>query len=213
MTGGWVLIFPSMILDYDLLSAKEVYFNMIQCIVPRPIAWVLSDNGNTSWNLAPFSYFNGVTSKPPVISISVGKKRDGSKKDTWRNIEERGHFVVHVSSVASAGLLSQTSEALEWGESEVDRHRVELMTEDGFPLPRVKEAQIAMLCDRHRIVEVGDGPQGLILGRVRKVWLDDGLAAEKDGQIVLDQARLDPLSRLGWNDYSGLGAIFSIDRP
>ena len=95
-------------LDLSTLDPKTIYQTMIQCIVPRPIAWVLTDNGDRSFNLAPFSYFNGVSSRPPIISISAGKKRDGSKKDTWKNIEERTLFVVHLAQTDHAPLVSAT---------------------------------------------------------------------------------------------------------
>ena len=79
--------------DLSELSPNRVYYTMIQTLVPRPIAWVLTDNGNDSFNLAPFSYFNGVASDPPLLMISVGKKPDGTLKDTRTNIIERNEFV------------------------------------------------------------------------------------------------------------------------
>ena len=75
-----------MILSFEDLSPNEVYYTLIQSIVPRPIAWVLSENANLTHNLAPFSYFNGVSSNPPLVSISVGRRIDGSQKDTWHGI-------------------------------------------------------------------------------------------------------------------------------
>jgi len=80
----------------DTLSPNRVYHLMIQSIVPRPIAWILSDNGDGSLNLAPFSYFNAVCSDPPVLMVSIGRKADGGDKDTARNLVERKHCVVHI---------------------------------------------------------------------------------------------------------------------
>ena len=67
-----------MILDLSELKPAQVYFQMIQTLVPRPIAWVLSEIEQNKYNLAPFSYFNAVCSDPPLIMLSVGKKPDGS---------------------------------------------------------------------------------------------------------------------------------------
>ena len=78
-----------MVIDFDKLSSSQAYFTMTQAIIPRPIAWVLSDHGNGKLNLAPFSYFNAVCSRPPMQSISIGHKKSGLKKDTWVNIEGR----------------------------------------------------------------------------------------------------------------------------
>ena len=203
-----------MTVDFAKLAPADVYRTMIEIVIPRPIAWVLSDNGDGSFNLAPFSFFSGVTSRPPILSISVGKKRDGSKKDTWRNIEERSRFVVHAAAVAHGDKVSATSASLAFGESEVTANGLELEPVEGWPLPRLKEARLAMWCELHRVVEVGDGPQGLILGEVRRIWVDDSVVTHSGGgRPKIDARSLDPLARLGGDDYAKLGEIFSIERP
>jgi flavin reductase (DIM6/NTAB) family NADH-FMN oxidoreductase RutF len=198
--------------ELDQLTPSEVYGLMIQTIVPRPIAWVLSDNGDATFNLAPFSYFNGVTSRPPTLSLSIGRKRDGSRKDTWRNIEERGHFVVHVPHRGQAGPVAQTAASLPFGESEVDAAQLELVEESGWPLPRLRAARVALLCLHYRIIEIGDAPQGLVIGEILSAHLDDVLTAGGNLQ-ELSAAALDPLARLGGDDYCGLGRSFTIERP
>ena len=85
-----------MILDLSELKPAQVYFQMIQTLIPRPIAWVLSEIEAGKYNLAPFSYFNAISSNPPIVMFSVGKKPDGSDKDTHRNIAERKHFTIHI---------------------------------------------------------------------------------------------------------------------
>ena len=99
-----------MVIDFNQLTSSQVYYTMTQAIIPRPIAWVLSDHGNCKLNLAPFSYFNAVCSKPPILSVSVGLKKEGAKKDTWINIEERSHFVVHIPRVADVQPVLQSAE-------------------------------------------------------------------------------------------------------
>ena len=201
-------------IDFAELSAREAYGFMVQAIVPRPVAWVLSDNGTGNFNLAPFSFFNGVTSRPPTLSISIGKKRDGAKKDTWRNIEERSHFVVHIAGASMAKQVSDTSASLTFGESEVDRNQIELTPVDGWSLPRVRTANVAMLCERYRIVEIGDGPQGLIIGRILRAYVDDAiLAKDGDGEVMLLPRHLDPLARLGGDSYASLEEPFEVERP
>jgi len=196
------------------MHPREVYGFMVQAIIPRPVAWVLSDNGTGNYNLAPFSFFNGVTSRPATLSISIGKKRDGSKKDTWRNIEDRSHFVVHIAGADMAGLLSQTAASLAFGESEVDANHVPLTHPFGWPLPRIAPAKIAMLCQRHQIVEVGEGPQGLILGRITHAFVEHVLVGQdNDGSMTLSAAGLNPLARLGGDDFAAIGTPFSVSRP
>ena len=83
-------------IDPATLSKRDGYFLMVSAIVPRPIAWVLSEHADGRLNLAPFSYFNGVSSDPPLVMLSIGSKRDGLPKDTRANILERKQFVVHI---------------------------------------------------------------------------------------------------------------------
>lgn len=200
-------------IDFANLQPKEAYLLMIQCIIPRPIAWILSDNGNRTFNLAPFSYFSGVTSRPPLLCVSIGKKPDGSKKDTWVNIEERSHFVVHIPHQQQSQQVSATSAGLPFGESEVDASQLELVNEDGWALPRLADCRLALFCERHQIVEVGDGPQALVLGRIREVWFDDGVVSGDPASVRVHPEKLDPLSRLGADDYAGLGRVFEVPRP
>jgi len=200
-------------IDFSTLSGKEIYGAMIQTIVPRPVAWVLSDNGDKTLNLAPFSYFNGVSSKPPTLSLSIGHKRAGEKKDTWRNIDERSRFVVHIAGVDHAQLVSATSEALEFRDSEVTKQSIELIDEDGFALPRIKDAQIAFDCEKYQIIEIGDAPQGLVIGKINRVYVDDAITQRTEGGFKVDALTLNPLSRLGGDDYAQLGEILTIPRP
>ena len=73
-------------LDFSQFNANQRYHLMTQTLIPRPIAWVLTDSGNDSLNLAPFSYFTPVSSNPALLMISVGLKPNGDKKDTLVNI-------------------------------------------------------------------------------------------------------------------------------
>jgi flavin reductase (DIM6/NTAB) family NADH-FMN oxidoreductase RutF len=202
-----------MTLDFSKLSSAQIYGAMIQTIVPRPIAWVLSDNGDNTLNLAPFSFFNGVSSKPPTLSISIGRKRDRSKKDTWRNIEERGRFVVHIAQVDQAQQMSATSQPLDFGDSEATKHGIELVHEPGFHLPRIKAAQIAFDCENYQIVEIGDAPQGLVIGKINQAYIADAIAKQTDEGLQVDAMALNPLARLGGDDYATLGGTLTIPRP
>src|SRR5580704_8595858 len=108
-----------MLIDCNQYSRDQIYFLMIQLVIPRPIAWVLSDNGNGSYNLAPFSFFNAITSNPPILMLSVSWKDEVTRKDTWVNIIERNNFVVHIPSVGQVHEVSNSSIVLPYGVSEV----------------------------------------------------------------------------------------------
>jgi flavin reductase (DIM6/NTAB) family NADH-FMN oxidoreductase RutF len=145
---------------------------MISCIVPRPTAFVTTLSRKGVSNLAPFSFFNGVSSDPPVISIAVGTRRDGSKKDTWRNIEETGELVVNVGV---PGLM----DAVITGARELPRHvsGLDLSGPPALPCMKVKPPRpaaspVSLECTPLKVVEVVDA--GLILGRVVMVQAGGG---------------------------------------
>jgi len=196
----------------DTLSPNRVYHLMIQSIVPRPIAWILSDNGDGSLNLAPFSYFNAVCSDPPVLMVSIGRKADGGDKDTARNLVERKHCVVHIPHREMAVDVSETSRPLPFGESELVRQGLATVPFGDFPLPRLQEARIAFACSLHSTQELGK--QLLVFLRVQSLWLDDAITNTDDkGRIHVNAQALDPLGRLGGDDYSFSGGSITVPRP
>ena len=190
----------------------KLYFLLIQTVIPRPIAWILSDNGNGTYNLAPFSFFNAVSADPPVLMISAGFKPDGPRKDTWENIDKRGDFVVHIPSVDQSEVMVATSAALPHGESEVTQMNVALVKEQGWCLPRVKGAKAAFLCEKFAIHEIGNA-QALILGKINHIWLDDGILTQDKGRLTVDPKALNPVARLGGSLYAALGQILTLRRP
>lgn len=207
---------PVMKIDLQQHDSAFVYRTLIQTIVPRPIAWILSDSGEGRYNLAPFSFFNAVTSDPPLISVSIGHKRSGEKKDTWLNLEQRRYFTLHIASTSHAEQVSGTAASLAHSESEVEQNQIELVPEAGFHLPRIKNASVAMDCELEQILEIGNGPQGLILARIHKIFIDDQIIAANDPTqpiFQINYSQLSPLARLGGNDFSGITPKFTVKRP
>ena len=131
-----------MYFDLAELSPNQAYFTMTQTIVPRPVAWVLSENTSGDFNLAPFSYFNAVCSDPPLVMLSIGRKPDGSPKDTRVNIEQRGHFVIHIAHREQAKPMTESSATLDYGDSEVARLGLQTVPFQGFTLPRLTGCRI-----------------------------------------------------------------------
>jgi flavin reductase (DIM6/NTAB) family NADH-FMN oxidoreductase RutF len=202
-----------MIINCQNTDSDRIYHLLVQTVVPRPIAWILSDNGNASFNLAPFSFFNAITSNPPIIMVSAGWKDETTKKDTWINIEERNHFVVHIPSESEVHDVSGSSAAMPFGVSEATTLKMDLEEMDGWSLPRLKKPKVAFYCVKHKIIEVGNDPQALILGEIKNIWIDDTILTDKNGRWTIDYAGLNPIARLGGPSYSVLGKIFTIKRP
>ena len=202
-----------MLLDLTDMSPGRVYFTMIQTLIPRPVAWVLSDNGNDSFNLAPFSYFNGVASDPPMIMLSIGRKPEGEIKDTRRNIIERNEFVVHIAHREQAPLVTETSRVLPAGESELANVELELTAFGDFRLPRIADCRVAMACERYRVEDITP-TQALILATVKAIYVDDSVTTEDDkGRTKIHADRIDPITRLGGDEYGLFGGIINVPRP
>lgn len=203
-----------MLLDLDEQSPGQIYHSMTQTLIPRPVAWVLSENPQGNYNLAPFSYFTAVCSDPPLVMISAGKKPDGSPKDTRGNILQRGRFVVHIGQSHQAGVMTESARPLPLGESELDTTGLNTVPFQGFSLPRLASAPVAMACELYEMQEIGPKEQALIFGRVRKIYLDDAVATlDKDGRLRVDASKVDPLARLGADEYATLGRILNVPRP
>src|SRR5579859_2262104 len=108
-------------LDFAKLPPSEAYAWMISTITPRPIAWVSTISADGRTNLAPFSFFQGVTSNPPTLMFVPVNNRDGEKKDTVRNIEQVPEFVVNLVNYALAEKMNATAALLPYGESEFEK--------------------------------------------------------------------------------------------
>jgi len=200
-------------IDFSQLSANQAYFTMTQAILPRPVAWVLSEHGNGEYNLAPFSYFSAVCSDPPMIMISIGHKPDGSLKDTYRNIVERNNFVVHLAHSDQAEAVTLTARTLAEGESEVALAGLDLVPFTNSVLPRVEGARIALDCELHEVKEIGNKPQFLVFGRVKNLFVDDvAVTTDAKGRMKIAADKVDPLGRLGGSEYVTFGDILHIPR-
>ena len=187
---------------------------MIQTLVPRPVAWVLSENENGSYNLAPFSYFNAICSNPPLIMLSIGKKPDGEIKDTHLNVRERKHFTVHIAHEAMLSALNESSAVLPAGESELDKLDLKTTMFEGAVLPRLEQCRIAYACECYEIHEIGKLPQAVIYGKVNSIYVDDEIATvSKKGRIKVHADKLEPIARLGAREYMRFGELITLPRP
>ncbi|RUM43055.1 MAG: flavin reductase family protein [Desulfurobacterium sp.] len=147
--------------DQKLIS--KLIFNTV---VPRPIAWITTVSDEGVVNLAPFSFYNAVTTKPPIVIVSIGKRRDGTQKDTGRNIKETGEFVINVVSEEFLNRMVETGNDFPPEESEAEKLEIELESSLIIKPPRVKGVPAALECKLKEIVEMGDTPMDLVIGKV-----------------------------------------------
>lgn len=203
-----------MYIDFDNLSTLQRYVTMTQSVLPRPIAWVLSDNGDNSHNLAPFSYFNAVCSDPPLLMFSAGHKPSSEKKDTVVNLAERKQCVIHIPHSEQAAAVTETSRTLEHGESELALVDLPLTEFEGFDLPRLRDCRLAFGCELYQIQEIGNGPQHLVFVEIKALYVSDEVATEDaKGRLKIDAQAVNPLARLGSTEYGVLGSTLDIPRP
>ncbi|KAA1173931.1 flavin reductase family protein [Marinobacter salinexigens] len=204
-----------MFVDFDGMNPTSIYHVLTQTAIPRPIAWVLSENPDGGYNLAPFSFFTPVTSNPPLVMLSVGQKpTDKSNKDTRVNIEARKDFVIHIAHRELAPAVTETSRTLPLGESELTNIGLEVVEFEGSRLPRLKDCRVAMACELEEIKEIGAAPQSLIFGRVKGIYLDDSVTGEDEkGRLKIHGDKIDPIGRLGGSEYVTFGDIVKIPRP
>lgn len=200
-------------INFANISSNQRYHLLTQTVIPRPIAWVLSENDDKSLNLAPFSFFNAMCSDPGLLVMSIGKKESGERKDTAVNLLSGRDFMVHIASAKQADILTQTAATLEYGVSELDSVDLELVEVSGSPIPRLKSCNVAYHCRLYEHHSVGPNQQVFIYAEVISLYLSDEVTRQDGERITVDANSVDPLARLGAAEYSGITPAFKVARP
>lgn len=182
---------------------------MIGAISPRPIAWISTVSKAGLPNLAPFSFFNGVTADPPMISVCFAT-RDGAMKDTLSNILETKEFVVNVVEEAAGQVMVATSADFPPEVNEFEACGVEPEPSETVAPPRVKGAPAALECHIEQFYQFGNGPTYMVVACVLLAHLRDDILDEK-GRI--DPGRFTALGRLGRHFYGPVRETIEIPRP
>ncbi len=178
------------------IDRKRIYKLMTSTIVPRPIAWISTVSKDGVFNVAPFSYFAGVSSSPPLLMVSVGSKETGEKKDTWKNIEETGEFVVNIVTKQLLEKMNITSMAFD---EDIDEFKEADLTPEPSLIvkaPRIKESPINIECKKFEIINIGK--MGIIFGEIVNFHIKDELLNEKG---YVDTKKIEIVGRLGGTEY------------
>lgn len=185
-----------------------------QCVVPRPIGWVSTVDGQGRANLAPFSFFNLVSEHPPlVIYCPVGAHAGGGEKDSLSNVREVGEFVVNLATWKLRDALNASSAPAARG---VDEFELAGLTKEPAALvrpPRVAESPLHLECRLVDIIalpgEFGGVANRMVLGAVLGVHIRDEML--EAGLLKID--RLEPIARLGYQEYAVVRETFTMPRP
>ncbi len=196
-----------MVINPAEMDALGAYKLATSLLVPRPIAWVGTRSAAGVDNLAPFSYFMGVSTRPPSLAISVARGRGGTLKDTAANILDTEVFTVSMVSHQLVGPMVQSSLPLDSELSEFETTGLEAVDGDLVDAPRPVAAMAAMEC---RLVHAHDmGTTHLLVGEVVRYHIDDTIIrTDAKGHRVVDLAALDPVGRLGAFDYCRVTEVF-----
>lgn len=197
-------------IEMSSLRTRDVYAWLTSVIVPRPIAWVSTRSSRGIENLAPYSYFSGLASSPPLVTLGIANLRDGKEKDTLRNARESGFLCVNIVEEPFVEQMNRTSGDFPSDVSEFHETGLTSTACTAIPCVRVAESRVAMEC---RLVDVhpyGNGPGvNLVVAEVIHLHVADELI--EDGTIADD--RLRPVARLGGTAYAGIGNAFHLPRP
>jgi flavin reductase (DIM6/NTAB) family NADH-FMN oxidoreductase RutF len=201
-----------MLIDVNQADPLAVYRTLIEVVTPRPIAWVTTIDVEGHVNLAPFSFFNTFGGHPPVVIFSPNRKRDGSKKDTLRNVEATREFVINAAVAAVAEQVNLSSKELPFGESEVQLAGLGLEPSQKVKPPRLRESPVHLECTLRQVLQIGEGARSanLVIGEIVLIHAADEVL---DGRGRIDPRKLQTIARLGADYYCHTSDIFQMKRP
>jgi len=193
-------------------SPQDIYRLMVGAVVPRPIAFVSSMDERGVLNLAPFSYFSAVCSKPPtVLFCPAVRTSSGATKDTLRNIQATKEFVINIVSEEIASEMNACSAEVA---PEVDEFVLSGLTPLGSAVvrvARVAESPVQMECTLREVITISDQPGGgsIVIGNVVRFHVRED---------IIDNFRIDPdklqaVGRMGGPTYCRTLDRFDLQRP
>jgi flavin reductase (DIM6/NTAB) family NADH-FMN oxidoreductase RutF len=180
----------------------NAYKLLTALVVPRPIAWVSTLDATGRGNLAPHSFFTVASGRPPIVLFS-----SLGRKDTVRNIEETGEFVINFSSESLLHHVNNSSAAFEHGDDEAEQLGIATEPSQTVAPPRVAESPASIECRLERIIEVGHA--FVVFGTVTAITVRDDVLV--DGKPAMEL--LAPVSRLGGDEWGRPPEVFHLTRP
>ena len=192
---------PRVHFDPSAMKVRDFYRVLNSVVVPRPIAWVCSRSADGVHNLAPHSFYTVACVDPPVVQFtSVGRK------DSLRNVEATGEFTVNLTPRSLFEQVNATGTDFPPDQSEAEHTGVRLEPSERVSALRVAESPVAVECTLHSTLRLGDST--VVFGRVEHISAWESTV--RDGRPRIEQ--LQPLARLGGNEWSTIGEILEIPR-
>ena len=198
-------------IDIQELERSAAYKLLISALVPRPIAFCSTQGADGSLNVAPFSYFMGVSSAPPMLAVSISARPTGPK-DTVRNIREMdGEFVVNMVDEAIAEAMNLASGDYPYDVDEFALAGLTPVPSERVRPPRVKESPVQMECKAVDFREYGRLPDTMIVAEVLCMHVRDDLYMPDKARV--NTAAMHAVGRLGGAEYCRVRDLFTMVRP
>jgi flavin reductase (DIM6/NTAB) family NADH-FMN oxidoreductase RutF len=187
-----------MFFDFETLPTADRYKLVVSTIVPRPIAWVVTQDSSGVVNAAPYSFFNAFSDDPVVIGIGCGPTPAGKAKDTLANIKALGQFVVCL--VPQSHLPQMNITATDFGPEvdELEEAKLTKIPSSKIKVPRIGESPVALECETFQLIPVGH--HTIVLGKVLAMHVRDD-AVMDEAKRYIDTPKLDLVGRMhgrGW---------------
>ena len=195
----------------DPNTFENFYRVLTGVVVPRPIAFVSTRSHDGVDNLAPYSFFNAVAYDPPTVVFSSSRRVEHKSKDTLRNIEETGEFVVNIVVDDIAEAMNRTSAEFPEDVDEFDIAGLTSVPSDIVKPPRVAESPVNMECRLNQIINLGEGAggHGLVIGTIVLMHVRDDII---NGHRINHQL-MKPTGRLAGSMYCHTADTFELVRP
>jgi flavin reductase (DIM6/NTAB) family NADH-FMN oxidoreductase RutF len=187
-----------MLFDFAKIPHDQAYKLCVASVVPRPVAWVVSQDREGRVNAAPYSFFNVFSDNPVVVAIGCAARPPGTPKDTLANIEATGQFVVNLVSAANAEQMNITAIDFPAGVNEVDAAGLTTTPSTMVRVPRITESPVALECEIFQFVPTNG--HTIVLGRVVAMHIDDDCVLDA-AKFYVDTPKLDLVGRMhgrGW---------------
>jgi len=200
-----------MLFDFATMAMQDCYKLLVSTVVPRPIAWVVTQDAGGRLNAAPYSFFNVVSADPPVVVFGIGGRKPGNVKDTGQNIRETGQFTICLVNQAAAPAMNVT--AIDFPPEVDELAEAGLTTAPSARVkpPRIAESPVALECERFLIVDLNTD-RSLVLGRVVAMHVRDDCVLDA-ARCHIDTPKLDLIGRMhggGW--YARTADRFEMPR-
>jgi flavin reductase (DIM6/NTAB) family NADH-FMN oxidoreductase RutF len=187
-----------MLFDFEKMSAQDCYKLVVSSVVPRPIAWVVTQDEAGIVNAAPYSFFNAFSDNPVVVGFGAGPRPAGALKDTADNIRRTGEFVVNLVPESAIHGMNATAIDFPPGVDELAEAGLGKIASSKIKPPRIAESLVALECVTFQLIPAGH--HTIVLGRVVAMHINDDcmLDAEK---FYVDTPKLGLVGRMhgrGW---------------